>query len=375
MHGSDAGQRQIPLDGGQRRGISLANEEAGPIKALSPAWRQAAHAATIGIFVILFFVALSLARPVLLPVVTALVVTMTVGPLSARADRLHIPASVTAIVLWLLVAAVFYGLIMLVAAPVVGWIDKAPDIGRSIQSKLYLLDGPLASLRDLRNALLPTQTDKGINVDFVAIAQSMVTIVTPAIGQILIFFVTLFFMLLGRNRFRAVMAGLFAEREARLRVLKILNGIERNLTRYLSVVTVINLGVGAGAGAIAWAVGLPDPVAWGVLGFVLNFIPYIGAAIVELGMFLVGLVAFPALLPAFIAPALYLGMALVEGQFLTPSIVGRRFTLNPLTVFLSLVFWAWLWGPVGAFLAVPLLIMGLVVIAHLFPKDELELPD
>ena len=186
---------------------------------------------------------------------------------------------------------------MLVSAPVVGWIDKAPDIGRSIQSKLYLLDGPLASLRDLRNALLPSQNDKGINVDFVAIAQSMVSIVTPAIGQILIFFVTLFFMLLGRNRFRAVMAGLFAERAARLRILKILNGIERNLTGYLSVVTVINLGVGVGAGAIAWAVGLPDPVAWGVLGFVLNFIPYIGAAIMELGMFLVGLVAFPRCFP------------------------------------------------------------------------------
>jgi predicted PurR-regulated permease PerM len=81
------------------------------------------------------------------------------------------------------------------------------------------------------------------------------------------------------------------------------------------------------------------------------------------------------LLHAFIAPLLFLSMALLEGQVLTPSIVGRRFTLNPLTVFLSLVFWAWLWGPVGAFLAVPLLIMGMVVVAHVFPKDEVELPD
>jgi predicted PurR-regulated permease PerM len=181
-------------------------------------------------------------------------------------------------------------------------------------------------------------------------------------------------MLLGRNRLRVVLVGLFHEREARLRMLKILNDIERNLTGYLSVVTVINFGVGIGAAAIAWAVGLPDPVAWGVLGFVLNYIPYIGAAIMELAMFLVGLVAFPALLPAFIAPALYLGMALFEGQVIMPSLVGRRFTLNPLTVFLSLVFWAWLWGPVGAFLAVPLLIMGLVVVAHLFPKVEVDLP-
>jgi predicted PurR-regulated permease PerM len=222
---------------------------------------------------------------------------------------------------------------------------------------------------------LPSQADKGFDLDFVAIAQNMVTIVTPALGQILIFFVSLFFMLLGRNRMRVVLVGLFHERDARLRMLKILSDIERNLSGYLSVVAVINLGVGVGAAAIAWAVGLPDPVAWGVLGFVLNFIPYVGATTMELGMFLVGLVAFPLLLYAFLAPLLYLGMALFEGQILTPSIVGRKFTLNPLTVFLSLVFWAWLWGPVGAFLAVPLLIMALVVTAHLFPKGELDLPD
>jgi hypothetical protein len=80
------------------------------------------------------------------------------------------------------VVAVFYGLIMLVSAPVVSWIDKAPDIGRSIQSKLQLLDAPLAGLRDMRNALLPSQAGKGFDVDFVAVAQSMVTIVTPALG-------------------------------------------------------------------------------------------------------------------------------------------------------------------------------------------------
>jgi len=374
MHGSDPGQSR-PDGGGRQRRLPLSIEEPIPLKALSPAWRRGAQAATIGIFLILFFVVLSLARPILLPVVTAFVVTAMLGPLSARADRHRVPPLISAAVLWLLVAAVFYGLIMLVSAPVVSWIDKAPDIGRSIQNKLQLLEGPLAGLRDMRNALLPSQAGKGFDVDFVAVAQSMVTIVTPALGQILIFFVALFFMLLGRNRLRVVLVGFFHEREARLRMLKILNDIERNLTGYLSVVTVINFGVGIGAAVIAWAVGLPDPVAWGVLGFVLNYIPYIGAAIMELGMFLVGLVAFPALLTAFIAPLLYIGMALFEGQIIMPSLVGRRFTLNPLTVFLSLVFWAWLWGPVGAFLAVPLLIMGLVVSAHVFPKDEMDLPD
>jgi predicted PurR-regulated permease PerM len=265
--------------------------------------------------------------------------------------------------------------IALVSAPVIGWVQKAPDIGRSLQDKLQVLERPLGMLRDIRNTLLPNQTEKGLSVDLVAIVQQTVLFATPALGQTLIFLVSLFFMLLARRRLRHLLVRFFSAHESRLRALRIMNDIERNLTGYLSVMTLINFGVGLGAGIIAAAVGLPNPVAWGVLGFVMNFIPYIGAGIMELGMFLVGLVSFPSLGHAALAPLLYIAMALVEGQFITPSVVGRRFMLNPLTVFLSLVFWAWLWGPVGAFLAVPILITATVAAAHLFPKHEPELPD
>ena len=108
-----------------------------------------------------------------------------------------------------------------------------------------------------------------------------VSIVTPAIGQIFIFFGTLFFMLLGRTRLRHVLVAFFDDREARLRMLKIMNDTEHNLTGYLSLVMIINFCVGLAAGATAWAVGLPDPVAWAVLGFILNFVPYIGALLME----------------------------------------------------------------------------------------------
>ena len=177
-------------------------------------------------------------------------------------------------------------------------------------------------------------------------------------------------MLIGRTQLRRVPVAFFDDREARLRTLKIMNDIEHNLTGYLSMVAIINVAVGLAAGIIAWGVGLPDPVAWAVLAFLLNFIPYIGALIMEAALFLVGLVTFPTLTQALAAPLLFLVFATAEGHFITPAIIGRRLTLNPLTVFLSLVFWSWLWGPVGAFLAVPLLIMGLVAVSHLFPSDE-----
>lgn len=358
-----------------RHRLSLSVDDPRPVAVVANVWRPAAQGATIGIFVILLIAALSEARPVLLPVASAFVVTMMLGPLSARAGRYGIPSLLSAILLWLLVIAVFYGVIALLAAPVVDWVGKAPDIGRMVQEKLLIFERPLAALQDLRNALLPADSRNSVGFDIVSVLQPTVSIITPAIGQTFIFFGTLFFMLFGRTRMRRLLVAFFDERESRLRALKIMNDVEHNLTGYLSTVTVINVVIGLAAGTIAWGAGLPDPVAWAVLGFILNFIPYIGALIMETALFLVGLVTFPTLTQAILAPLLFVAIATVEGHFLTPGIVGRKLTLNPLTVFLSLVFWTWLWGPVGAFLAVPLLIIGLVAVTHLFPDDDPSLPE
>jgi predicted PurR-regulated permease PerM len=367
-------EKAAMVRGMREPGFSLAVNDPQPMPEVARFWRTAAQSATIGMFIILLVVALSLARPVLLPVASAFVVTMMLGPLSARAERYKIPSLVSAIVLWLLVIAVCYGVIILLGAPAVDWIGKAPEIGRSVQEKLHVLDRPLAALQEMRDALLPSDKKGSLGVDIMSFVQPALLVVTPAIGQTFIFFGTLFFMLLGRSQLRRVVVAFFDEREARLRTLKIMNDIEHNLTGYLSVVAVINVAVGICGGVAAWVAGLPDPLAWAVLGFILNFIPYIGALIVEVAMFMVGLVTFPTLTHALLAPLLFLALATLEGHFVTPSIIGHRLTLNPLTVFLSLVFWTWLWGPVGAFLAVPLLIMALVVIGHLFREDEPDLP-
>ncbi len=154
-------------------------------------------------FVVVLIGALYLARPILLPVASAFVVAMMLGPLSARAERYRVPSLLSAIVLWLLVIAVFYGVIVLLAAPVVDWIGKAPDIGRNIQEKLHVLDRPLAALQEVRDALLPSEKKGSLGVDIMTFVQPAVLVVTPAIGQLLIFFGTLFFMLLGRSQMQA----------------------------------------------------------------------------------------------------------------------------------------------------------------------------
>ncbi len=378
LGGTKAAQRRVekagPTRGALAARFALSVSDPQPMTEVARFWRTAAQSATIGMFVILLVVALSLARPVLLPVASAFVMSMMFGPLSAWAERHQIPSLVSAIALWLLVIAVFYSVIILLVAPAVDWIGKAPDIGRNIQEKLHVFDQPLAVLEELRDAFLPSDKKGSLGVDIITFVQPALLLVTPAIGQTFIFFGTLFFMLLGRSQLRRVLVVFFDKREARLRTLRIMNDIEHNLTGYLSIIALINIAVGICGGVAAWVAGLPDPVAWAVLAFILNFVPYIGALFMEVALFMVGLVTFTTLAHALLAPVLFLGLAILEGHFITPSIMGHRLTLNPLTVFLSLVFWTWLWGPGGAFLAVPLLIMGLVVVDHLFPEDDPELP-
>lgn len=355
----------------RRAGLPVENAE--PVDSLDQFWQGAGQYAAVGIFGILAIAAIDLARPVLLPAVSGLVIGLMLGPLASRASRLGVPAVVTSLLLLGLVIVIFYLVIVLLAAPVVEWIGKAPEVGSLLRQKLAFLDRPIAALEGLRKALTPQgdalKVDTGPNL-----LAPLLTFVTPAVGQMVIFIGTLFFYLLGRTELRRHLVASFEGREVRLRVIRILNDVEANLTDYLSVVAVINFVVGLAAMAVAFVVGLPNPIAWGVLGFVLNFVPYLGALIMQLVMFGVGIVTFPTVGQAVLAPVLYLAFTTLEGHFITPAIMGHRLTLSPLMVFLALVFWTWLWGPIGAFLAVPLLIVSFVILGHLFPRETMNLP-
>lgn len=345
-----------------------------PLQKFEGMWRVSAQFATIGIFFLALIAATEYARPILLPVVSAFVLGMMLGPLEVLAKRWGIPSFLTALILWLLVVALFYGLVMLLSAPLVDWVGKGPQLGQLLKEKLSVLDQPISAFQGLRNAFFPAGEGKEEGLGLFSVLQPAVAIITPAIGQMIIFFGTLFFFLLGRDQLRQVMVVFFANRDARLRMLRILNDIEQNLTSYLSLVTIINFCVGIAAFCITYAVGLPNPLVWGVLGFLFNFVPYLGALLMEVVLFAVGVVTFPTLWHALAAPLLYLGFTTVEGHFITPAVMGKHLLLNPLTVFLALVFWTWLWGPIGALLAVPILIVTMVAISHLFPKEEVTLP-
>jgi predicted PurR-regulated permease PerM len=338
-------------------------------------WHAATQVAIIGIFVMLFGVLLELARMVLLPVAAAFVIGTMLGPVSDRTAARGIPQWLAALSIVIILIALANALIVLVAAPVSDWAGHAPEIGARLKDKLSLLDHPLQILRNLRDTLNPGG-DHDAPLDFglsnlvqpaLGLLSPALGLITPAIGQLLIFFGTLFFVLSSRVQLRRAMAAMFVDPEARLRTLGILNDIEHNLTTYFATVGAIYFAEGICVAAACYFIGLPNAGALGALAFVLCFIPYIGPGTVIVLLFGAGLIQFPTLTHALIAPLFFVGLATVEGNFITPAIIGRRLTLSPLAVFLSLVFWAWLWGPIGAFLATPLLIVGIVAFHHIIP--------
>ena len=344
------------------------------LEAIEDIWASAAQMATVGIFVLLLGVCVYLCRPVLLPVTAALVIGTTLAPLVKAAARWRISPWLTAIGLGVVLLALAGTAVTLLATPISEWIARAPQIGASIKEKLYVLEPPLAALRHLRDVVLPSDGSLAVEPSQLGLVAPLITFVTPAAIELTLFSVTLVFFLATQMDFRRYMVSFFTSRDAKLRFIRISNDLEEYLGSYVATVTAINFCLGIAVGIGAWLFGFPSPIIFGVMAMVLNYMPYIGAACMTLILFVVGLVTFPSLAYALIPPAAFVGLATLEGQFITPAVLGHRLTLNPLAVLLALAFWAWMWGPIGAFLAVPLLIVGLVTLQHLFPPDEDKLP-
>jgi len=261
------------------------------------------------------------------------------------------------------------------AKPVSEWIARAPEIGMSIRQKLAVLDQPLAALHDLQTSLFGDSGGLNVSKPASDLVLPLVAFVTPAAGELVLFFTTLLFFLVGQIELRNQAVTLFGNQDAKLRFLKIMRDIERNLAGYLTVVTIVNIGVATIVSIGAWLIGFPNPLIFGLLAGLFNYVPYIGPAIMVVVLFGVGLVTFPSLAQTLIAPFGLVALTTLEGHLITPTIIGHRLTLNPLLVFLGLAFWTWMWGPMGALLATPLSIIGLVVVNHLFPGDEVHLPE
>jgi predicted PurR-regulated permease PerM len=331
--------------------------------------------ALVGLLVIAIIAGLYLAKAFFLPVTVAFIVGTMLSPAANLLERYRVPRAVAAVLIVAAVTAAAAFMVSLIAAPVTEWSTKLPELGLRLREKLYVFDRPLALWKELQSTLGGPDTLTTIHLPNVDWVQPTLEFLSPTFAEFLLFVATLILFIASWRELRRALILSFGERPARLRTLRILNEIEEHLGNYLLVVTMINVGVGIATGLICAVTGMPNPASLGALAAILNFIPIIGPVAMFAVLVVVGLVAFPTIGAGLLAPAMFAVMTFLEGHFLTPTIVGRRLALNALAVFLTLAFWTWLWGPMGAFLSSPLLIVALIVKEHLMPVDSPQLPE
>jgi predicted PurR-regulated permease PerM len=330
--------------------------------------------ALVGLLVICIVASLYLAKAFFLPMTMAFIVGTMLSPAAGFLERHRIPRSLAAVLLVTAAGAGVTFMVGLIASPAMEWSSKLPELGALLKEKLHVFDRPLALWQELQGMLGGSDTLSTFNLPKIDWVQPTLEFLSPTFAEFLLFVATLILFIASWRDLRRAFIMNFGERTARLRTLRMLNEIEEHLGNYLLMVTMINVVVGVVTGLICAVTGMPNPAGLGALAAVLNFIPIIGPVAMFAVLLVVGQVAFPSIGAGLLAPALFALMTFMEGHFLTPMIVGRRLALNALAVFIALAFWTWLWGPMGAFLSSPLLIVALVVKEHLMPSDAPQLP-
>jgi predicted PurR-regulated permease PerM len=337
---------------------------------------------TIAVLVLLH--ALSVAADLVIPLVLAMMLKLMLQPvMRLLSGRLRLPEAISALLVMLAMAAVVVAIGLSIAVPASGWIDKAPAGLRTLQEQVSVLRAPLAAAQEMLHgtermivpgapytepAAPPPAADKKAEAppapspfDLGSIGISILLGTQQFVGRLFVLLVSLFFMLAASDTMLRKLVEVVPRLEEKKHVVFIAGEIEDNISAYLFTITAINLGFGVIVGLAIWLSGIADPLLWGTVAFLLNYIPIIGPVIGIGVMFLVGLLTFEHALPALVPAAAYLALHLVEGEFVTPLLLARRFTLNPLLVILSLFFWTWLWGVPGAFLSMPLLAIAKIV--------------
>ena len=318
--------------------------------------------AGVGLVVALPFVLRSGAE-FFMPVTAALVVAIALVPLLEWFERRGVPSRLAAgmCVIVFLVIAVFA--IASIVVPATDWVAQVPHRIPKVRAALEPVFDLYKNLDRFIDRIVSQIEVTQVRTRAVRIEEpnSMLGLLTSSAPHLLIqlFFslLVIFFFLAGWTSMRKrtiVSRGSF---EGALTTARVIQQVVDATSTYLGTITLINVGLGALTAAILWKLGMPSPVMWGGIVAVLNYIPYLGPIASALFLFLGGLMTYPDIWTALLPPGAFVSLHLIEANFFTPMVVGKRLTISPLAILVSLSFWSWVWGTTGALLAVPLLII------------------
>ena len=326
---------------------------------------------TLSVFYTMYFM-----RVILLPLVLAVLLSYLLRPIVRALARAKVPLPLgSAAVLLVLIVAIGYGIADLVV-PAAGWLEKAPYSLEELRMKLSPLRRPMEGMArasgEIAKFSVPAAGAKeapAVEVVRPPITE-LVALRTPEfIGSALLLFVLLYFLLGHDGVFLTKLIKLLPTLSDKKRAVSIAIEVEGQVSRYLFTMTLINMSLGLAVGLAVGLLGLHNPILWGVMVALLNFVPYLGALTGIVCIALAAILSFHSLGYALLLPGVYLVLAILEGNFITPWVMGRSLTLNPVIVLLSLTFWGWLWGIPGVILAVPILAAFKIFCAHV-PRME-----
>ena len=330
-----------------------------------------------GLFALGVLAALYVASSVILPVVFALVLNLLLQPGVRLLGRLHLPRAVGALLTVLLVIGAIVGLVAALSVPAATWAERLPEGIPRLEAHLQVMKGPIQALQKViqqaeqvadappsQGSIVSVRRDLGITGALFAGTRSVLDGLFTTV-------LVLYFLLVAGNIFLRRIVEILPTFGNKRQAVDISQQIQEDISAYLVTITAMNAAVGVTTAVAMYLCGLGDPLLWGTTAFLLNYIPILGPLFGVCIFVLVGMLSFESLWWALLPPALYFGIHLVEGESLTPMLLARRFTLNPVLIILSLVFWFWMWGMLGAILAVPMLAILKIVCDRLRPLKAL----
>src|SRR5712671_885353 len=330
-----------------------------------------------GLFALGVLAALYVASSVILPVVFALVLNLLLQPGVRLLGRLHLPRALGALLAVLLVIGAIVGLVAALSVPAATWAERLPEGIPRLEAHLQVMKGPIQALQKViqqaeqvadappsRGSIVSVRRDLGITGALFAGTRSILDGLFTTV-------LVLYFLLVAGDIFLRRIVEILPTFGNKRQAVDISQQIQEDISAYLLTITAMNAAVGVATAAAMYLCGLGDPLLWGATAFLLNYIPILGPLFGVFIFVLVGMLSFESLWWALLPPAVYFGIHLVEGETLTPMLLARRFTLNPVLIILSLVFWFWMWGMLGAILAVPLLAILKIISDRLRPLKAL----
>lgn len=336
---------------------------------------KVATACLVVLTVLAVMTALYIARAVLLPLTVAVVLSLVLRPAVAALRRFGVPSFVGATLLFaLMLGAGAFG-VMTLREPAQALLAEAPRTLDSVKERLQGYMQPLKELQDAgvemdRLTKTPGETEPvAVRLEQPALSGEMLNTTGEYVAGITITLALWYFLLVSGDRFLEKTVTLAPTFRGKREVVVTVREIEARIGRYLGAITLVNAGLGVAVAIGLWVIDFPNPLLWGVIAMLLNYLPFAGLAIGTALMAFTGLATFESLSHAMLAPAIYLGANFIEQNLITPLILGRSIDLNPVVILLAALLGGWLWGVMGMFLAVPLLIIARVICESVEPLN------